>query len=81
MSDEFAYIGEPAQHLAVVKLDVPSVITTAKIHAICAQLREHRTKCSVCVGETHFAGNSGMIAEPPVTICGEAKLILLDIFV
>ena len=74
MSDEFAYIGEPAQHLAVVKL-------AAKIHAICARLREHRTNCKVCVGQTHFAGNSGMLAEPPVIVCGEAKLILLDIFV
>lgn len=64
-----------------MRLTVPSVITTAKIHGICRRLREHRTTCTVCVGETHFAGNSGMLAEPPVTICGEAKLILLDIFV
>lgn len=67
--------------VVVVHLEVPSVITTAKIHAICARLREHRASCNVCEGETHFAGNSGMLAEPPVRVCGEAKLILLDIFV
>lgn len=62
-------------------LEIPSIITTTKIHAICARLREHRSKCDVCENETHFAGNSGMLADPPVKICGEAKLILLDIFV
>lgn len=65
----------------LVDLRIPSAITTAKIHAICARLREHRASCNVCENETHFAGNSGMLAEPPVIVCGEAKLILLDIFV
>lgn len=65
---------------AASKFTKASTITTSTIQDICNRLREHRITCKVCENQFHYAGNSGILAEPPITICAEAKFILLDMF-